>query len=54
MKAEQSDHHQEHDPLKKWWNEMVSLIAATIVIFGLIAAAQYLIDALNLIRSWIN
>lgn len=39
---------------KTWWNEMVNLIAAAIVIFGLIAAVRYLIDGLNMIRSWIN
>lgn len=39
---------------KTWWNDMVSLIAAAIVIFGLIAAVRYLIDSLNMIRSWIS
>ncbi len=54
MKTEQDGHLEQHASLKRWWNEMVGLIAATIVIFGLIAAARYLLDSLNLIRSWFS
>jgi predicted negative regulator of RcsB-dependent stress response len=48
-------HNNEHfSDLKTWWNDMVNLIAAAIVIFGLVAAARYLIDGFNLIHSWIK